>query len=293
MIVSLLGATASGKSALAIALAKHFPMSIVNADPFQTYRGMDILSAAPGEEEKKEVPHLLYGFHDPDVAYDIAAYQLDARKAIREVQVAGRVPLLVGGSGLYMRAATFTYELPKAKEAVDMAPYSGLSDGDLHGVLEKLDPEEAQKIHQNNRVRVLRAIELILSTGEKKSDLFAKKPEPIEPTLFLWLRLPREIIYERIDRRVDKMAASGLVEEVRSLVGRYGYGAPGLKAIGAKELFPYLKGELTLEECLLNLKKATRHYVKRQETFFLHQFPYAEVHNEDEAYERVCSFLSR
>ena len=293
MIVSLLGATASGKSALAIALAKRFPMSIVNADPFQTYRGMDILSAAPSEEEKKEVPHLLYGFQDPDVPYDIAAYQLDARKAIREVQAAGRVPLLVGGSGLYMRAATFTYELPKAKEAVDMTTYSELSDGDLHGVLEKLDPEEARKIHQNNRVRVLRAIELILSTGEKKSDLFAKKPEPIEPTLFLWLRLPRETIYERIDQRVDKMAASGLVEEVKSLVGRYGYEAPGLKAIGAKELFPYLKGELTLEECLLNLKKATRHYVKRQETFFLHQFPCVEVHNEDEAYERVCSFLSR
>ena len=174
MIVSLLGATASGKSALAIALAKRFPMSIVNADPFQTYRGMDILSAAPSEEEKKEAPHLLYGFQDPDVPYDIAAYQLDARKAIREVQAAGRFPLLVGGSGLYMRAATFTYELP------NMAPYSGLSDGDLHGVLEKLDPEEARKIHQNNRVRVLRAIELILSTGEKKSDLFAKKPEPIE-----------------------------------------------------------------------------------------------------------------
>ena len=293
MIVSLLGATASGKSALAIALAKRFPMSIVNADPFQTYRGMDILSAAPSEEEKKEVPHLLYGFQDPDVPYDIAAYQLDARKAIREVQAAGRVPLLVGGSGLYMRAATFTYELPKAKKAVDMTPYWELSDGDLHGVLEKLDPEEARKIHQNNRVRVLRAIELILSTGEKKSDLFAKKPEPIEPTLFLWLRLPRETIYERIDQRVDKMAASGLVEEVKSLVGRYGYEAPGLKAIGAKELFPYLKGELTLEECLLNLKKATRHYVKRQETFFLHQFPCVEVHNEDEAYERVCSFLSR
>ena len=293
MIVSLLGATASGKSALALALAKRFDLVIVNADPFQTYRGMDILSAAPGKEEREEAPHLLYGFQEPDRPYDIAAYQNDARAAIKDVQKEGKVPLLVGGSGLYMRAATFNYSLPKEVNKTDMSRFSAYSDGDLHAVLAKLDPKEAAKIHPHNRVRAHRAIELILQTGKRKSDLFAEKPAVLERTLFLWLRLPREEIYRRIDERIASMVEAGLLAEVKGLVERYGYDAPGLRAIGAKELFPCLRGEKSFDECLQALRMATRHYVKRQETFFLHQFPCVEVHNESEAYERVSAFLSR
>lgn len=293
MILALLGATASGKSGLAKELAKEFSLAIVNADPFQTYRGMELFTAAPNEEDKAEVRHLLYSIQTPDVAYDAPTYQRDARRTINELESEGMTPLFVGGSGLYMRAALYRYEFPVEVKKPDMKPYFEKSDGDLHRILEELDPKEAAKLHPNNRRRVLRAIEICLSTGSRKSDLIPEKNEPVPDAHFLWLKIPREEIYSRIDKRVDEMVENGLVDVLKGLVDEYGYDVPGFKAIGAKEMFPYLKGECSLEEAVASLKKATRNYVKRQETFFRHQFDATIVTNKEEAFDAVRKILSR
>lgn len=292
MIVALLGATASGKSSLAEQLADRFPFVIVNGDPFQAYRGMEILSASPTADEMARHECLLYSCREVSEPFDAPSYQKEAREAIGKVKAEGRIPLFVSGSGLYLRSALFDYEFPKEGASVDLAPYNALSNRDLHVKLEELDPYEASKIHENNRVRVLRAIEICLRTGKRKSDLLSGVRKPIEPTLFLWLKLPREEIYSRIDRRVEQMKRAGLVEEVRALVDKYGYDAPGLKAIGAKELFPYLRGERSLEESLEEIKKATRRYAKRQETFFAHQFNAVKITGLEDSIDAISSFLS-
>ncbi len=293
MIVALLGPTASGKSSLAEELAAEFPFVIVNADPFQTYRGMEILSSAPSKEDLAKADHRLYLFQDVDVPYDVVSYQADARREIAAVKALGKIPFFVGGSGLYLRSALFEYEFPKAVKKIDMSPYSALSDGDLHAKLSELDPVESKKIHPNNRVRVLRAIEIVLMTGKRKSDLFPSRPKPIEETLFLYLKPDRETTRRKIDERLDGMIEAGLVSEVDSLVRHYGYGAPGLKAIGAKELFPYFRGEKPLEECLLDIRTHTHQYVKRQETFFAHQFTTTKISSKEEAEDAIKAFLSK
>jgi len=278
MILVLTGATGSGKSELAIALAKAVNGEIINADAFQVYQGLRIATAAPSERMKQEVPHHLYAFVPLNESYDIAHYQKDCRQAIAGVFSRNHTPILVGGSGLYIRSALYDYDLSLDTSKVDMSAYEGLSDEDLHGILEKLDPEEAKKISANNRRRVYRDIQICLAAGEAKTDFLAKqKHEAIYPTKFFELDKERDELYTHAGERVEAMFKAGLLDETIPLIERYGRSAMAFKAIGVKELFPYLDKEATLGETKELIKKNTRHYIKNQYTWFRHQFPLVTV----------------
>ncbi len=278
MILVLTGATGSGKSELAIALAKAVNGEIINADAFQVYQDLTIATAAPTAAMKAEVPHHLFAFVPLSQGYDIAHYQKDCRAAIADVFSRDRLPILVGGSGLYIRSALYDYDLSLDTSKVDMGAYEKLSDADLHGILEKLDPLEAQKISANNRRRVYRDIQICLAAGEAKTTFLAKqKHEAIYPTRFFELDKERDSLYEHAGERVEAMFAAGLLEETVPLIEKYGREAMAFKAIGVKELFPYLDRRATLAETKELIKKNTRHYIKNQYTWFRHQFPLITV----------------
>lgn len=288
MIIVLTGATGTGKSELAIELAKKINGEIVNADAFQAYEELKIATAAPSEEMKKEVPHHLYSYVPLTEGYDIHLYQKDARNVINDLKINCKTPIFVGGSGLYIRAALYDYDLSLDTSNVDLSKYDNWSNEELHEELKKLDPQESEKIPYQNRVRVLRAIAICLASGTSKSELLAKQNhEPIEKTLFFVLKKDREELYSRIDKRVDKMVEMGIEEEVTALVKKYGEGSPAFRAIGVKEFIPYLNGECTFSEAVEAVKLDTRHYVKRQETFFRHQFPIHEVSSLEEILEVI------
>ncbi len=290
MIIVLTGPTGVGKSSLAISLAKKIDGEIVNADAFQVYKELKIATAAPTNEEKSEVPHHLYDFVPLDEGYDISRYQLDARKCIKEILSRKKIPIMVGGSGLYIRSALYDYDLSVDTSKVDMSEFETKSNEDLHAILEKLDPTEAIKIPFQNRRRVLRDIAICLASNESKTSLLEKQShKPIYETMFFALTKEREILYELIEKRVDVMFEKGLLEETLPLIKKYGEDKPAFQAIGVKELIPYIHKEKTLEETISEIKTDTRHYIKRQETFFRHQFPTTIVNNERE----ILSYLSK
>lgn len=288
MILVLTGPTGTGKSKLAISLANKINGEIVNADAFQVYEKLRIATASPTEEEKKKAPHHLYNFVPLTDSYDISRYQIDARKTLKEILSRKKTPILVGGSGLYIRAALYDYDLSIDTSSVDMSLYEEKTNEDLHAILEKLDPEEAKKIPYQNRRRVLRDIAICLAANESKTSLLAKQNhEPIYPTLFFSLSKDREELYEHLDQRVEKMFQEGLLEESLPLIKEYGESRAAFQAIGVKELIPYIHNEATLSQTIDKIKLDTHHYVKRQETFFRHQFPVHYVSNEEE----ILSFL--
>lgn len=284
-----MGPTGVGKSELAVSLAKKINGEIINSDAFQCYEELRICTAAPSERMKKEVPHHLYSFVPLASSFSIHEYQPLAREALKDVISRGKTPIFVGGSGLYLRSALYDYDLNLDTSKVDMTPYEAMSDEELHKELEKLDPEEANKIDKNNRRRVYRDLEIILASGESKTSLLAKQShEPVYPTLFFGLEKERSSLYQSVDARVEKMFSLGLVEEVVPLIKKYGRSPSAFKAIGVKEFFPYLDGISTLEETKALIKLNTRHYVKRQDTFFAHQFPTICVQSEDEILGRLA-----
>ncbi len=289
MIIVLTGATGSGKSRLAIELAKKLNGEIVNGDAFQVYRGIEIATAAPTESEKQEVPHHLYSFLECDDGYDIYRYQHDLRSEIDDIISRGKTAIIVGGSGLYLRSALYDYELSVNSKNVDMKPYEALSNHELHLALEKLDPIEAGKIHENNRIRVMRSIEVCIANGISKTEMInSQSHQPIYNDCFFFeLKRDREELYPLVEARVDKMVESGLVDQAIGMIGKYGQNAPAFKAIGIKEFLPYINGESSLEDCIIAIKTNTRHYIKRQETFFRHQFNLIEISSVDDILKAI------
>ena len=289
MIIVLTGATGSGKSRLAIELAKKINGEIINGDAFQVYKGIEIATAAPNENEKQEVPHHLYSFLECNDGYDIFRFQHDLRNMLDDVISRGRIPVIVGGSGLYLRSALYDYDLSVNSNKVDMRPYENLSNHELHQALVKLDPVEASKIHENNRIRIMRSIEVCLANGTSKTEMInSQKHLPIyDDCFFFELKRDRGELYPLVEARVDKMVKAGLVAQVTEMVNKYGQDAPAFKAIGIKELFPYLNGESSLEDCIIAIKTNTRHYIKRQETFFRHQFNLIEISSIDDILKAI------
>ena len=288
MIIVLLGPTGCGKSALSLPLAASIDGEIINADAFQAYEGLEIATASPSKEDKSAVKHHLFNYVPLSEEYNVSRYQADARKAINEVQKRGKTPILVGGSGLYIRSALFDYDFSIDTSAINLSFYEGLDDEALHKELENLDFEEAKKIHPHNRRRVLRSLAICLAAGESKTSLLAKQNhEPIYPTRFFHLSMNRELLYSRVEKRVEKMFDDGLVEETMPLIEKYGRLAPAFKAIGVKELFPYIDKKATLEETKHAIKDNTKHYIRRQETFFSHQFPIEDVSSLDEIISKL------
>lgn len=272
MIVVLLGPTGSGKSDLALALAEKLDAAIINGDAFQVYQELSIATNKPSQEVLGKIPHFLYDFVPLDSSYSVAEYQADARCVIDFLLNKKQNIIIEGGTGLYVKAALYDYNFVTDSPRDD-SKYDGRSSEELHESLKKLDPDAAERIHPNNRQRIIRALQIAEISGETKSELEQKQEhKPIYPAIFIALDVDRAGLYERIDERVDEMFDRGLLQETLPLIEKYGRDASAFKAIGVKELFPYLDGEITLEEAKRQIKLNTRHYVKRQLTWLRHQF---------------------
>ena len=275
-LIAVVGPTASGKTALAIALAKELGGEIVSADSMQIYRGMDIATAKPTPEEMAEVPHHLIGFWPPEKPFSVAQYAILARETIDDILRRGRVPVLCGGTGLYIKAIVdhIQYEEETGEDAAlrERLRRQAQDEGNLAvwRQLQAMDPQTAERIHPNNLGRVIRAIEVMQVSGRsirEQEERSRQAPCPYH-VIQIGLRYRnRENLYERIGRRVDAMAEAGLPEEARA-VRQQGLTATAAQAIGYKELYDWMDGTLPLEEALENLKRSTRRYAKRQLTWF-------------------------
>lgn len=271
-LIAIVGPTASGKTALGIALAKKFGGEIVSADSRQIYRGMDIGTAKPSAAERRAVPHHLIDIRDPDKDYTVADYQRDTVAAINDIIARGRVPFLVGGTGLYMRAVVDNFDIPKtvAQPALRAQIESDIARDGLAAAYKKLvalDPEAEYVVDPKNPRRVVRALEVAIATG-RPFTAQRTKSTPLFDTLMLGLNPAPEILRERIDRRVDEMIRDGLAEETKKLVKKYGSSIVALDAIGYREIIAHLNGILSLEEAITAIKLNTWHYAKRQMTWF-------------------------
>ena len=277
-IAAIVGPTASGKTALAIALAQELGGEIISCDSMQIYRGMDIGTAKPTHQELAAVPHHLIDVLPPDAPYSCSDYVRDAEAAIEDIVSRGKLPILCGGTGLYLdrllRGGTEDCAASDEKlrqELWDFAEKEGTEA--LYSRLLELDPESACSIHKNNVKRVIRALEVCLITGQKKSEidkLNSEITDKYDHTVIMLAFNNRELLYDRIDRRVDIMIEQGLVEETKDLLsgGVFERSQTASQAIGYKELFPYLRGDSSLDECVDELKRASRKYAKRQITWF-------------------------
>ena len=277
-ILAVTGPTASGKTSLAIALARELNGEIISCDSMQIYREMDIGTAKPTAEELAAARHHLIDILPPDAPYSCSDYVKDAEAAIADTVSRGKLPIFCGGTGLYLDRLLHGGNDDDA--ACDPAIREDLKRFyDENGVdalykrLVYLDPEAAATIHKNNVKRVIRALEICIVTGQKKSEIDKKNSEmsdKYDATVITLAFNNRELLYERIDRRVDAMIDEGLVEETRKLwdAGVFERSVTASQAIGYKELFPYIRGEDSLEKCIDELKRASRRYAKRQITWF-------------------------
>jgi tRNA dimethylallyltransferase len=273
-IIVICGATATGKTTLAVSLAERLNGEIIGADSMQIYKGMDIATAKPTLEELRGIPHHLIDFLEPHEPFSVADYAELAREKIAEVAQCGKLPIICGGTGLYINSLIDNIEFPEIKsDLVFRAEMQKKEPALLLEELRRKDPETAAKLHENNKKRVIRALEVLHITGKTMSAhkvASRLNPSPYEP-LMLQIDFPRNELYERINRRVDLMLEAGLLEECRGAHCVSVNGKPLLtaaQAIGYKELLPFLNGEAELADCIENLKKATRNYAKRQLTWF-------------------------
>ncbi len=274
-LLAIVGPTASGKTDLSVRLAKYYGGEIISADSMQIYKGMNIATAKPSDEEKQGVVHHLMDFLEPDKEFSVADYVDLANKAAADIYSRGKLPILCGGTGLYVRS--FLENIKFSETAYDKDIREKLneryeSDGGekLIEYLAGFDPETAACLLPQNRKRIIRAIEVYEITGITMSEHIRRSkltPSPYKSTVIGLTYSDRQILYDRINKRVDKMLEQGLIDEARNFYGTSA-GSTASAAIGYKELKPYLDGNISLEEAVDSLKKATRHYAKRQLTWF-------------------------
>lgn len=272
----IVGPTASGKSDLALDLAKEINGEIISADSMQIYKEMDIGTAKPSIEERTAVPHHLVDFINPDKSYSVSDFQKDATNKIFEILEKGKTPIICGGTGLYINSISMPYnldvnntDLSVRRELEEIAKREKGKE-ELFNILKNVDNVSAQNIHPNNIKRVIRALEVFYVSGKPKSvlDEEGKNRElDYEPILFSYA-LNRDYLYNRINLRVDKMIENGLIEEAKFLDQKYSRDLLSMQAIGYKEFFDYFDNKISKEEAIENLKKDTRHFAKRQLTWF-------------------------
>lgn len=270
MIVAIVGPTGIGKTACSIAVAKHFHTEIISGDSVQVYRELDIGSAKITVDEMDGVPHHLIDIMDPGEDFSVALFQSKVRGKIADFEARGILPLIVGGTGLYIKSVLYDYNFKQTKRDPEFQEqYQSYSNETLHQLLTTKDPDAATKIHPNNRKRVLQAIQR--SATNKVSDN-TNKDVPVYDFIIIGLRLDRKLLYPLLDKRVDEMIENGLEEEVRSLYDK-GITGTAVQAIGYKELYRYFEGQITKEEAIEDIKLHTRRLAKKQYTFFRNQFP--------------------
>lgn len=263
-VVVITGPTAVGKTKLSVEIAKRFNTDLINADAYQVYKKMNIGTAKPTLEEQQNIKHHLLDYLETTDEFSISNYQKIVRQVIDEMTKNNKLPILVGGSGLYIDSVVNEYHFDEEKR-VESTEYNNLTNEELHKVLEDLDYDASTKIHPNNRKRVLRAIELANYPQNKNSR--SLRDVPYYDTLCIFLSDDREKLYDRINKRVDQMFDAGLVEEVKN-IGLENFSRTSKVAIGYKEIIEYLVGNISLEESKELIKKNSRHYAKRQFTWF-------------------------
>lgn len=275
--ISILGPTASGKTGLAIELAKRLDGEVVSCDSMQLYQGMDIGTATPDMAEREGIPHHMMDIIDPSVEFSTADYAKLAGEVIKDIASRGKLPILCGGTGMYhdslMKISSFGES--EADEALreSLYEYARINGNEaLHAMLAEFDPEAAENIHYNNVKRVIRAIEIYKTTGKTKTETDREQIAgeiPYDNTTFILDFANRDLLYSRIEKRVDIMFDLGLEEEVRRVLqGGNEISRTAAQAIGYKEFLPYFNGEKTLAEVSAEIKLATRHYAKRQLIWF-------------------------
>ncbi|MGH1364537.1 MAG: tRNA (adenosine(37)-N6)-dimethylallyltransferase MiaA [Calditrichia bacterium] len=272
-VIVISGPTAIGKTAVSLAIAKKLPVEIVSADSRQIYRYMDIGTAKPSVEELAAVPHHFIDILNPDEDYSAGQFGLDAREVITDIYARNKIPLLVGGSGLYVKGVLDGFikndeKYPKIREELQRRLEDEGADA-LFAELQRVDPESAQKSHPNNAFRTVRALEVFYASGKSISEI---RKENRDPAPFKWTKfsliMDRELLYRRTNRRVKNMLKDGLVDEVKAVL-EMGYSSDlnALNSVGYKEVIQYLNGTIDLDKCEELIKRNTRRYAKRQLTW--------------------------
>jgi len=272
-LVLIVGPTAVGKTELSIQLADSLNGEIISADSRLFYRGMDIGTAKPSPEEQARVPHYLIDIANPDEILSLAVFQQKAQELIGDIHTRNKIPFLVGGTGQYVRAVTQGWIPPEVKpneslrnELEHQKEENGIYW--LHDKLKSLDPVAAEKIDARNSRRTIRALEVIMTTGKKFSEQRGQSDSPYH-LVTIGLTRPREELYQRVDQRIDMMFANGFLDEVKSLLDKgYSPTLPTMSAIGYRECVSVIKGELTEEQAKVQIRRATRVYVRRQANWF-------------------------
>ena len=272
-LLVILGPTAVGKSKIAISLAKRIKGEIISADSMQLYQGMDIGTAKPSLREQKLIPHHLIDLLKPDQPFNVFEYAKEAEKVIKDIHRRKRVPILVGGSGLYIRAVIDgLFENPEidlSKKRAFLKRVKGVSTEKLYSELKRVDQEASQKIHPHDRRRIKRALEVFWTTGIPISILQKRKPARPFQTLIIGITRERKELYKRINERVKEIFAQGFIDEVKTLLEKgYDENLNSMQAIGYQETIAYLKGKKTLEETIALVKRNTRRFAKRQLSWF-------------------------
>ena len=300
-LIVLTGPTAVGKTKLSISLAKAVNGEIISADSMQVYKYMDIGSAKIRPEEMDGVPHHLVDVLMPDDEFHIVKFQQMAKAAMDEIYAKGKIPILVGGTGFYIQAITRDIDFTQAeqedayrKELEQLAEEKGVEY--LHNMLKEVDPKAAEEIHMNNIKRVIRALEYFHQNGTPISQHNEEQRAQTTPynLAYFVLNAPRDLLYKRIEKRIDEMVEEGLIEEVTRLKEMgYERGMVSMQGLGYKEILTYLDEEYTLEEAIYVLKRDTRHFAKRQLTWFRREQDVTWVNKDEFDYddERALSFM--
>lgn len=275
-VIVIVGPTASGKTALAVELAKRIDGEVISCDSMQIYRDMSIGTAKPSVEEMDGVPHYLIDFVSPDVRYSVADFKRDAEEKIRFVLDRGKVPILCGGTGLYVDSLVYGIDYPEIEfdqgYRDELMAVADSEDGleKLYEMAMKIDPDAVLKISRNDKKRITRVLELYRATGKTKTELereSRKNGVKYDYRIFA-IDMDREKLYDRINKRVDLMIEQGLVDEVRDIVKKYDKFPTAMQGLGYKEVVEYFDKKLTMDEMIQKIKQETRRYAKRQLTWF-------------------------
>ncbi|MEI5906770.1 tRNA (adenosine(37)-N6)-dimethylallyltransferase MiaA [Bacillus spongiae] len=301
-VIVLIGPTAVGKTALSIQLAKKFNGEIISGDSMQIYREMDIGTAKISPQEMEGIPHHLIDIKDPDEEFSVAEFQKQVRAKIKEITSRGKLPMIVGGTGLYIQSVLYDYHFTESegdagfrREMEQRIEKEGIQI--VYDELRKIDAKSAENIHPNNTRRVIRALEIYHTTGKTMAQYQAdQQKELLYNTTIIGLTMDREQLYSRINQRVDIMMEQGLFEEVKKLYDQGLNNVQSIQAIGYKELYRYFEGNSTIEEAVLSLKQNSRRYAKRQLTWFrnkmnVHWFDVTDM-SELEKIEQISQFVA-
>jgi tRNA dimethylallyltransferase len=291
-VLVIAGPTAVGKTQFGIRCASLFNGEIISGDSIQIYKGLDIGSAKPDENELSQAKHYLIDIKEADGSYSVKEFQELSRKCIDQISSEGKLPIIVGGTGLYIKACLYDYQFFEEDGEDDQ--YEDLSNEELYELLKEKDPEALEKIHVNNRRRLIRALNIYEKHHKGISEIKAQQEHrPIYDCLIIGLTAPRKVLFERINERVDRMMEKGLVKEIKTLLDQgITFDDQSMQGIGYKEFRAYFEKEKSLEECVEDIKIHSRHFAKRQYTFFNHQLDVKWFEDKQEALKEVEQWLT-